>query len=298
MMFWDPITSHFSTFADYTLDIDQDLPDTYLELVYGGAFTSHRVFGHTSPKELFPPGVPVYARVDSEFYEGTVVSVPTSQTPWYQIFPAGGDSPFNVDLLDLSSPDDPLFPVDRYTSEDSRELPPWISNQFKTTLMDGAVRLGYLALTDNLLWNFVQRDERGSLTFRYPLHNLRTTWKERVMEGSLDKGWPSGHSSRALKVSAKGMQRGVPSSFKQSMHPKSVDHIFWKQSYCEEYESLNNQHTYEIINRAHYMDKFSHISILPTMVVQTIKTNEHGEPDRTKSRVVALGNCKDNIWTK
>ena len=32
------------------------------------------------------------------------------------------------------------------------------------------------------------------------------------------------------------------------------------------------------------------------MCVQTIKYDEHGEPDRVKSRIVALGNHEDNIW--
>ena len=34
------------------------------------------------------------------------------------------------------------------------------------------------------------------------------------------------------------------------------------------------------------------------MVVQTVKQNEHGDPDRAKSRIVALGNYEDDIWTK
>jgi len=76
------------------------------------------------------------------------------------------------------------------------------------------------------------------------------------------------------------------------------DHVFWKKLYIKEHGSLNNQHTYNMINRAHYLDKFSHIAIIPTMCAQTIKIDEIGDPDRVKSQIVALGNHKDDIWTK
>ena len=77
-----------------------------------------------------------------------------------------GDSPFNVDPLDLSSPDDPLFPSDSYTATDNRPLPDWIKANSKVTLsVDGFVRTGSLTLADDLLWNFVQRDKRGLVCF-------------------------------------------------------------------------------------------------------------------------------------
>jgi hypothetical protein len=34
------------------------------------------------------------------------------------------------------------------------------------------------------------------------------------------------------------------------------------------------------------------------MNVQTIKKDERGNPDRAKSRIVALGNYEDRIWEK
>ena len=34
------------------------------------------------------------------------------------------------------------------------------------------------------------------------------------------------------------------------------------------------------------------------MVVQTVKQDEHGDPARAKSHIVALGNYEDDIWMK
>ena len=303
MMFWDPLTSRFSSSADYKLDTDRSLPDAFPELIYDGAFTSRKLSGSEPPKEPFPPGAPVYAFVDNDFFSGTVTSVPTSKTPWYQVKPDDNDVPFNVNPMDLSSPDDPLFPVDRYTTEFERPLPSWVTNNSKITLsVDSTIRPGTLCLSDDLLWSFVERDRRGAVVYRYPLHDLPHTWRSRVLDGTLTEGWPTDFSlsaPRAHKVSAKGLQSPtVPSSFKQSMNKSHPDHTFWKLSYCEEYEGLNNQHTYEKMDRKHYLDNFSHIKVIPTMCVQTLKKDGNGNPDRVKSRIVALGNFEDDIWSK
>jgi hypothetical protein len=34
------------------------------------------------------------------------------------------------------------------------------------------------------------------------------------------------------------------------------------------------------------------------MCVQTVKKDEHGDPDRAKSCIVALGNQEDRVWAK
>lgn len=77
------------------------------------------------------------------------------------------------------------------------------------------------------------------------------------------------------------------------------DHYHWKLFYCEEYQSLTNQHTYKVITRAHYiMDIFPYVKMIPTICVQTLKYDEYGNAIRVKSWIVALGNHEDSIWSK
>jgi hypothetical protein len=53
-----------------------------------------------------------------------------------------------------------------------------------------------------------------------------------------------------------------------------------------------------VITADEYRAKYSNYQILPTMCVQTVKTDEEGLPVRAKSRIVALGNHEDRIWEK
>ena len=191
---------------------------------------------------------------------------------------------FAVDPADISGPDDPIYPADSYKDDPTdRPLPPWIKNNGKITIIvDGVARPGRLHLADNLLWEFVQRDSRGSICFRYALRNLPSTWKTRILEGTILDDWPTDWSPNitGYKVSARDLQLKVPNSFKQSMNKNHPDHSTWKASYREEYDSLKDQDTYTLITRETYREKYSHTNIIPTMSVQVIKPDEHGNPDR------------------
>jgi glycosyltransferase involved in cell wall biosynthesis len=71
------------------------------------------------------------------------------------------------------------------------------------------------------------------------------------------------------------------------------------QSYIEEVMGLKSQDTYVVISAKYYAKNHSDIQIIPTMNVQTIKKDEVGDPDRVKkSRIVALGNFEDRVWSK
>ena len=149
MMFWDPLTSRFCSSADYYLDGEKTLPDAFPELIYNGFFTSRKVSGLRAPKEPFPPGAPVFALVDNKLYSGTVTSVPTPTSHWYHVKPGDSTTLFLVDPMSLSSPDDPLLPVDSYTTEFEHPLPTWVTNNSKVSLsVDGCLRAGTLCLTD------------------------------------------------------------------------------------------------------------------------------------------------------
>jgi choline dehydrogenase-like flavoprotein len=76
------------------------------------------------------------------------------------------------------------------------------------------------------------------------------------------------------------------------------DRRLWMESYVEEAMGLKEQDTYVVINTKDYDKNYQNIQIIPTMNVQTIKKDERGEPDRAKSRIVALGNYEDRIWER
>jgi hypothetical protein len=298
MMFWDPTTSRFSVSSDFRLDPDRGLGDPFPGIHYDGGMSPSVVSGDTPPKEPFPPGSTVFAMVDDDIYEGNVVSVPTPQCPWYSVLPIGGTSEaFNVAPCDLSSPDDPMFPLDQAmdTSSDLPSLPGWMKQDSQLTLeSDGATRRGYLSLTDHGTWEFVQRDGHGGITYFANLGDLPHTWRSRLLDGTLQLGWAN--ESRAYHVHAHGLRKGVPGSFKLSMRKDYIDHGIWMDSYSEEYISLRDQTTFFTLTWEEYERKYSHVKIIPSMNIQTIKRDDVGVPVRAKSRIVALGNYEDTLW--
>jgi len=190
MLFYNPVTKKFSTSADYKLDLERSLPDVFPDLVYDGTFTSRRLSDGSSVKEAFPPGSHVFARILEEFYEGYVNKVPTDEHPWYSVQPLDGGAPFAVDPLEISGPDDPLYPRDEYRDDPTaRVLLPWIKNNGKITLfVDGFLRPGRLQLSSSHLWEFIQRDSCHRVSFRYNLHDLPSTWRVRLFEGGIKEG--------------------------------------------------------------------------------------------------------------
>jgi Reverse transcriptase (RNA-dependent DNA polymerase) len=80
------------------------------------------------------------------------------------------------------------------------------------------------------------------------------------------------------------------------MRKDYVDHGIWLDSYSEEYVSLRDQTTFFSLTWEDYERKYSHVKIIPSMNVQTIKKDEAGTPVCAKSRIVALGNHEDTLW--
>jgi hypothetical protein len=52
----------------------------------------------------------------------------------------------------------------------------------------------------------------------------------------------------------------------------------WLESYVEEYMALWEHGTFDILTEVAYRAKYSHITIIPTMNVQTVKKDEDGIP--------------------
>jgi hypothetical protein len=195
------------------------------------------------------------------------------------IKPTGDSNPINVPPLDVSSPGDPMLSCDRHLDQSSElpRLPRWITNDSGIILnVNNVCHKGFLFLDADGNWTSIQRDPAGRIIYWNDLNDLPTTWHNRILDGSLELGWQK--RVRAYHVSANGLLRGVPNSFKQSMCHDYNDRLVWLESYVEEYTALREHGTFDILTEAEYRAKYSHISIIPTMNVQTVKKDEDGLP--------------------
>jgi hypothetical protein len=296
MVFWDPDTSKFSTSADYKLDVHRTLTSPFPNLKYDGGINPSLDSGRA--QEAFPPNSSVIHYHIGSFQPATVRDVPTPSKPWYVLI-YEDNTTGNADPGSLYGPDDPMYPPDALLRCENIDpvTPHWVRNNSKVTIsLEGFRRHGYLMLNERIQWTFVQRDPKGQETFRFTLPDLPTTWKGRILEGSLEVGWSQ--SPRAYHVSASKLSEGCPRSFRQSLKKDSTDRQVWLESYGEEYGGLRDMETFTVISRAEYDKKYPHITILPSMVVQTIKHDEIGLPVRAKTRIVALGNYETTPWKK
>jgi Reverse transcriptase (RNA-dependent DNA polymerase) len=143
-------------------------------------------------------------------------------------------------------------------------------------------------------WEFLQWDRHGNRTYHMNLADLPPTWRYCLLDGLLHLGWLM--ESRAYHVHAQGLWKGVPGSFCFLMHKDYVDHDIWFDSYYAEYVSLQDQTTFFSITWDKYKQKYSHVKIILSMNIQTIKKDEIRIPVPAKSHIVALGNHEDTLW--
>jgi hypothetical protein len=81
------------------------------------------------------------------------------------------------------------------------------------------------------------------------------------------------------------------------MRESYMDYQIWLDSYIEEYCVLRDHGTFDVITAKKYKTKYSHILVIPTMNVQTIKKDKLELPVCAKSCIVVIGNLEDTIWT-
>jgi hypothetical protein len=82
------------------------------------------------------------------------------------------------------------------------------------------------------------------------------------------------------------------------MQTNYPDQKIWFDSYLEEAGGLKEQNTYSVLTNKEYTKKYAHIQIIPSMSVQTVKPDENGDLVRAKTRVVALSNHEERVWSK
>jgi hypothetical protein len=227
--------------------------------------------------------------------------VPIRDSDEYCVTFEDSAQPYQVPIEKITGEGEPTFhmlsidPDSPITAAPPR-MPEWLQeNAYVTILTDGARRRGTLQSTDQG-WTFTQRTASGRTTYTLDLADLPVTWEDRITEGSLELGWQA--TERAYHVSAAGITGGIPRSFRKSMEPGHEDRSIWLESYLEEAGGLKEQDTYVTLSAKEYAAIYSDIQIIPSMSVQMIKQDENRNPVRAKTRIVALGNYEETIWTK
>ena len=163
---------------------------------------------------------------------------------------------------------------------------------------------GFLDLDTDNDWLFTVRGRQGQLVLEHPLVALEYSWRDRIIDGSMQLGHQELKPDRltAGHVSgAKGLLQSCPGSLRKALDSSNPDQHTWLASYTEEYNGLVALDTFTTINRADLAaSDFVGKPVgkpMPTMCVLTIKTDEFHNPVRDKSRIVVLDNLDSRIWT-
>jgi hypothetical protein len=309
LVFWIPGLQSFSVSPDYRLDNQRDLRDAFPELIYDGGLDA--TLFSAGRREDAPTkhvvGDTVFIRENEDILEGTVAATPTRLSNWYSINVEGHEDPFHIDEEDVFRSDEYIGGTD--VPELTPATPSWMTQDAKITLLrDDTFRRGFLHLDSDNDWEFVRRDGTGRIVDSFPLPDLPLTWRYRMVEGSLSLGWQENVALRAVgtarHVSATGLKNphNAPASVDAAVNPDNPDHLIWTASYDEEYEGLDEQNTFEIIDERQYKQILSKhgkaAEAIPSMAIFTVKPDEDGNPVRAKSRIVVLGNLEHRVWEK
>ncbi len=189
--------------------------------------------------------------------------------------------------------------IDRSKDAIDVQLPQWIHNDSKVRYtVNWTTHQGCLHLGSKNVWSFTFHNKFGSIIKEIPLPNLPFTYKTLINDCVLQPGWLTHPTFSAFHVSAKNLQNQCPATLLKALVSTNVDHATWHASYKEEYDDLRHMGVYEEINSdqvRHIQHKCGHP--IPTMCVLTIKYKD-GYPDRTKWRIVVLGNQQQHNYSK
>ena len=222
--------------------------------------------------EAFPVGLSVFARLPSNppnefnFVEGTIIACPGAKPksePLYKVRLSDTDTGI-FSHTELFHPDDPLGPDSlRPPTGDSDPddetdplipiLPTWMKIGTKLTLLikDHHYK-GFLDLDTDNDWLFTVRGCHGQLVLEHPLVALEYSWRDRVIDGSMQLGHQELQPDHltARHVSAKGLLQSCLGSLRKALDSSNPDNNKWLASYTEEYNGLVALDTISTINRA------------------------------------------------
>ena len=176
------------------------------------------------------------------------------------------------------------------------------------TLFDGInCPHGYLSLSDDNLWEFVARDAKGDVKERIDISDIQCSWKMRMQENTFDVGWNENKARRvcgtARHVSASSLKHNfAPPNLRTALVESNPDNITWRAAHDEEYNGFKKLNVFTEITAEEYQrHNKTHgddVKAIPTMNLFTIKPDEEGNPICAKSRIVALGNLEQRVWSK
>jgi hypothetical protein len=119
--------------ADYKLDPNASIGIHFPTVIYDGQISPMVLLRRrSSNKEPFPPGSEVWVKIDGDYYQGIVKSVPvSSKLPNYQITFQDSPKSMEVPMTKLTAPDKPMFPLveanlDKTSKESIPKMPNWI----------------------------------------------------------------------------------------------------------------------------------------------------------------------------
>ena len=274
-------------------------------------------------EEKDPPGTRV-ERVDpatTMLLAGTVMDIPfpldtlgDASIQQYTVLFDNGTSA-SIPLEQMAS----LIPLPPVALDDSDAatslLPPFLRVNSKITFEhEGQYHKGFLGLRDGV-YRFVYKSHvnKRKEDWSIPLLNSPSTWVDLCVEGVLLPGHilhtflcssvSPQHSTFdpvASLVSALNLHKECPPTLLKALADSHPDREVWLESYKDEIGGLQALNTYKKITLGEYRayrEKGAPRAI-PTMCVLTIKRDENLLPHWAKSRIVALGNHEDRVWSK
>ena len=128
-----------------------------------------------------------------------------------------------------------------------------------------------------------------------------------MQENTFDVGWSDNFAHRVFgsgrHVSATNLHFDcAPANLRTALAGSNPDRKIWNAAYDEEYDGLRGLDVFtEITDQQYreYIKKYGDVArAIPTMNLFTVKDDMEGNPNRAKSRIVALGNLERRSWSR
>jgi len=179
---------------------------------------------------------------------------------------------------------------------------------------DGQYHKGFLGKRDGVYrFIFKSHANKRKEEWEVSLPNFPTNWVDLCVEGILVPGHVSNSFLRpspspqqstfdpvASFISTTNLHRECPPTLLQALADSHPDREIWLDSYWEEKRGIESLNTYRKITLGEYraLRKKGAPKAIPTMRVLTIKKDKNLLPLQAKSRIMALGNLEERIWSK
>ena len=309
LLFYHPSTKKILTSARYKLDERLAAGPTF-NLQYDGGmhFSKYCDYNAQIQPPTFAPSTTVYVKHNNSYIEAEVITIPMNEQQPYTVQYKDGSLHQHTEQ-DLT-PHNPLQ-MPHHDNPTIRNLPLWVKHNSKCTLFLNKMkrpRQGYL-IHNNKHWQF--RPGHALTNKPIDLPDLEQQIYDLIETSQLFKGhlpFPKVIQARqssnfssafARHISAKGLTSLDVPTLLQHKHLNPNDKAIWDSAYAEEYYGLKDLPAWTSITEQEFKRmRHKYKAILPTMAISCIKFDEHGQPKRTKYRIVVLGNLDPYSWSK